>query len=133
MKTADILVRLERRRARLGISKTLTARLSGLSIATVNRLLSQQDRRPSIASVSAVAGVLGLEVVLGERPRVREVVSAPALRERQARAKAKRLVGIVQGSMALEAEGVSTAVLDEMEEDTVHELLAGSARRLWSD
>ena len=133
MRTADILVRLDRRRVRLGLSKARTANLAGLSIATVNRLLSLRENRPSIDSVSALAGVLGLEVVLGHRPRVREVVSASAFRERQARAKARRLIGMVQGSMALEAEGVSAEVRREMEQETVHELLAGPARRLWSE
>ena len=35
--------------------------------------------------------------------------------------------------MALEAEGESAEVQREMEQQTVHELLAGPARRLWSD
>ena len=76
-----------------------------------------------------MAVALGLEVVLGARPRVRSVMSAGAFREKQARAKARRLVGMVQGSMGLEAVGVSAESMDEM----VQELLAGSARRLWSE
>jgi len=34
--------------------------------------------------------------------------------------------------LALEAEGVPAEIVSEMERETVHELLAGSARRLWS-
>ena len=133
MDTAKLLERLDRRRIRLGMPKSHAARRAGLSIATVNRLLSAKEKRPGIDSVSALARVLGLEVILGSQQRIRAVESAVSFRERQARAKAKRLVGIVQGSMALEAEGVSADVLSEMERETVHELLAGPARRLWGD
>lgn len=129
----DIPEQLEQRRAQLRLPKTLVAARAGLSLATVNRLLTGRDRRLSVDSVSAVAGVLGLEVVLGARPRVRAPLDAGAFRERQAMAKAKRLVGIVQGGMALEAEAVSSDAVHEMEQETVHELLAGPARRLWSD
>ncbi len=129
----NISEQFERRRARLCLPKTLAAVRADLSLATVNRLLSGRDRRLGVDTVSALAGALGLEVILGARPRVRAVWSAAAFREKIARAKAKRLVGMVQGSMALEAEGVSAEVVREMERETVHELLAGSARRLWSD
>ena len=129
----NISEQFERRRAGLRLPKTLAADRADLSLATVNRLLSGRDRRLSVDSVSAMASALGLEVILGARPRVRAALSAAAFREMVARAKAKRLVGMVQGSMALEAEGVSRVVLREMERETVHELLAGPARRLWSD
>jgi transcriptional regulator with XRE-family HTH domain len=124
---------LEHRRNRLRLPKTLVATRAGLSLATVNRLLSGQDRRIGVDSVSAVAAVLGLEVILGARPRVTAQLSPTAFREERARMKAKRLVGVVRGTMALEAEGVSAEEAAEMEQETVHELLAGSARRLWSD
>jgi len=132
MDTAELIASLDRRRRRLGMPKTLAAVRAGLSLATVNRLLSAGEKRPRLDSVSALAGALGLEVVIGDRPRVRAVESAISFRERQARAKARRLVEIVQGSMALEAEGVPAEIVSEMERETVHELLAGSARRLWS-
>jgi len=131
--TTQLAEHLERRRRELRMPKTLAARRSGLSLPTVNRLLSTKERRPTVDSVSALAGALGLEVVLGRHARVRPVASAAAFRERRARTVAVRLVGMVQGSMALEADGVPAHVLRDMERDTVHELLAGSARRLWSD
>lgn len=133
MDAAELSEHLDQRRSRLGISKTLLAKRAGLSLATVNRLLSAEGMRPGIDSVSALAEALGLEVVLGARHHVRAVENVVAFRERRARVKARRLVGIVQASMALEADGVSTGVLREMEEKTVHELLAGPGRRLWSD
>ncbi len=63
---------------------------------------------------------------------IHEIDSAETFRERQARGKARRLVRLVQGTMALEAEAVDEAELDAMEEENIHALLAGSSRRLWA-
>jgi hypothetical protein len=129
----NISAEFEQRRARLSLPKTLAAARAGLSLPTVNRLFSGRDRRLSVDVVSAMAAALGLEAILGANPRVRAVLSAAQFREQRAREKAKRLVGVVRGTMALEAEGVSAEAVAEMEQETVHELLAGPARRLWSD
>ena len=58
--------------------------------------------------------------------------SAVALRERQAR-KGRALVGMVQGTSALEGQAVTQGDLHAMAEDMYHKLLAGSNHRLWSE
>jgi transcriptional regulator with XRE-family HTH domain len=128
-----VFAQLDRRRARLGMSKADLARRAGVSLPTVHRLLSGRDRRARIDIVAATAAALGVEVRLCETPYVHESTEVSAFREAQARAKAKRLVRLVQGTMALEAEAVGTDVLEDMEERNVHALLAGSGRRLWGE
>jgi hypothetical protein len=54
------------------------------------------------------------------------------VREQQAWKKARKLVGMVQGTSALEGQAVSEAAYQAMVERTYHELLAGSNHRLWS-
>ena len=115
---------LERRRQELGISRAILACKSGVSLPTVNRILTGNSRRASFGNVMAIANVLGLELI--ERP-------ADEIRQRQALAKARRLVKIVQGTSALELQSVPTDAEERMVNQTVHELLASSGRKLWSE
>ena len=129
--TAPLLVELDERRRRLRMSRASLAHRAGLSVPTVQRLLSGRESGPRLDTVARVAGALGVEVLLSDSPRVRELVSASALRAEQARAKARHIARLVQGTMALEAEAVGPETLGRMEEDGYHSLLAGPARRLW--
>jgi hypothetical protein len=60
-------------------------------------------------------------------------VDAETLCEREAARKAEALVNLVQGTSALEAQGLGPDALREMKDRTVHELLAGSRRMLWRE
>ena len=62
-----------------------------------------------------------------------EDVDADAFRRQQAYAKARRLVGFIQGTMGLEAQAVDETALRDMTERTARDLLEGSNRRLWED
>ena len=124
---------LDSRRRRLGMSKVDLARRAGVSLPTVQRLLSGRESRARIDIVTAIAVALGVEVRLGASLSVHESIDVSAFRLEQARSKARRLARLVQGTMALEAEAVSEPVVDAMEEQNVHALLAGPARRLWGE
>ena len=76
-------------------------------------------------NVYAVAAALGL--ALTAEPEL----SADELCEQQAEAKARELVALVQGTSALEAQGLTTDTLNRMVEETKHQLLTGPRRRLW--
>jgi transcriptional regulator with XRE-family HTH domain len=115
------------------MSKADLARRAGISVPTVRRLLSGREKRARTDIVAAIADALGVEVRLSASPSVYESSKVSEFREAHARAKAKRLARLVQGTMALEAEAVGMDVLDAMEEQNVHALLAGSGRRLWGD
>jgi len=134
MSAADhLFTQLDRRRARLRMSKADLARRAGVSLPTIRRLLSGRESRARTDTVAAIAAALGVQVRLSETQYVHETIDVSAFRMRQARAKAKRLARLVQGTMALEAETVTEDLLDEIEEQNVHALLAGPARRLWGD
>ena len=45
--------------------------------------------------------------------------------------KARQLIGLVQGTSALEAQAVDAQELEDLTEQTTNVLLAGSPRRLW--
>lgn len=131
--TTDLLTQLERRRARLGMSKAALARRAGIAAPTVRRLLGGREHRARTDILAALAGALGVEVRLSHSPYVHEFTTPSAFREQQARAKARQLTRLLQGTMALEAAALDTATLHEIEEQNVHDLLAGPARRLWGD
>ena len=115
------------------MSKADLARRANVSLPTVQRLLSGRESRARMDIVAAIAAALGVEVRLSDSSHVHETVEVSAFRAAQARAKAKRLAKLVQGTMALEAEAVGTSVLERMEEENVHALLAGPRRRLWGE
>jgi hypothetical protein len=52
--------------------------------------------------------------------------------ERQAEAKARVIVRMVQGTSALESQGADSDTYQQMVRQTVHELMAGPRRRLWN-
>src|SRR5712692_10055383 len=118
--------RLDARRRALRMSLEALARRSGVSKATVRRILLGDHEAASFANVLAVANALGLD--LG----VRQKSNPDQFMEQQAKQKAQRLVGMVQGTMGLEAQAVDRAVFQRMVNKTTHELLAGPPRKLWS-
>jgi hypothetical protein len=126
----------DRRRRDLGMPFRVLSERSGVSMPVVQRLLAGKISAPRFPSVVAVGKALGLDGVqflddgsisFGSK------TDARVLRERQARTKARRLVGMVQGTSALEGQAVSAAASEEMVERTYHELLSGSNHRLWSE
>ncbi len=131
--TTQVLAQFDQRRAALRMSMTSLARRAGISVPTVRRLLAGRESRPRIDIVTALAVALGVEVRLSDSAHVHESVSTEAFREAQARTKAKRMVKLVQGTMALEAEAVGAGTLRQMEQENFHALMAGSARRLWAE
>lgn len=120
------IIELESRRRLLGMSKSTLAERAGVSLPTVNRTLSGSERSPTLSTIIAIAAALGLELKL-------EAAQEPDdFRLAQAKAKATRIVQMVQGTMALEAQAVDQKTIDRLIDQTMHELLAGSPRRLWA-
>lgn len=127
---------LDRRRRDLGMSYRVVSEMSGVSLPVVQRILSAKLQSPSFPNVMAVAKALG-----GGVPRIEPdgyctfdfPVSAEKLRERQAEKKARRLVSLVQGTSALEAQAVGSDTYNDMIRRTTRELLVGPGRRLWAE
>jgi hypothetical protein len=78
------------------------------------------------STVSAVARALGVQLGVASSQNV------ASMRQHQALTKARSLVALVQGTSALEGQAVDQNSIELMEQRTVAELLAGSARRLWA-
>lgn len=124
---------LELQRRNLGMSRAALARRSGVPLPTVQRILSGKQNVGNVANLHAIAKTLGVTIQLGADSAVRVDRNADTMRKAQAHAKARRLVGMGQATMALESQAVAADVLDQMTERTVHELLAGSSHRLWDE
>ena len=113
------------------MSKKMVAERAGMSLPTVNRVLSGNEKRLSITSVDAIAKALGVVVRFGAEVGIDEVGSAFEFRKKQATEKAQRLMGMLQATMGLEAQAISGSKLDQMVQETACELLAGPPSRLW--
>jgi transcriptional regulator with XRE-family HTH domain len=125
--TPPQLHRLELRRRALGMSRAALARASGVSLPTVQRILSGRHPNASWANIDALSRTLGMSINL------HPVASARHFRATQAQRKAGNLVRMVQGSSALEGQALDRRHLAHMRRKTTRELLAGSNRRLWAE
>jgi transcriptional regulator with XRE-family HTH domain len=117
---------LDERRRELRMTIPQLARRSGISTATVARVLRGQ---PTVAMghVCAVADALGMQV--GVRPRL----SVDTLVRQAAKTKARRAAALVQATSALEAQGLSKHQFDAMVDRTTRELQAAAGKTLWAD
>ena len=121
----DILKDLSRRWRDLRMPYGELARRCGVSISTLKRVFGGEVTA-SFSTVSAIAEAMGV------RLGITHAEDVAAMRQRQARAKARSLVGLVQGTSALEGQAVDPTDIELMEQRTTAELLSGSARRLWA-
>ncbi len=115
---------LESRRKQLGMSVRVLSERSGVPVATLNRLLAGHLSQHKFSTVANVAEAMGITISFEAEPVV-------TVKERQAASKARRLVALVQGTSALEAQAVNRPAFEAMVRQTIHELMAGSPRRLW--
>lgn len=122
-----LLKRINLRRHKLKMSLSALAKRSGVSFSTVYRVLHGDIETASFGTIQAILHALGMTIDC--RPEADDQV----YRESQARKKAKKLVGMVQGTAGLEAQAVDQNTVDQMVNQTVHELLAGSPRKLWAE
>lgn len=112
------------RRKRLGIRPSALAKRSGVPLGDVFQLMeSQQETSNLPPSIAETLGIL---------PDGTESVPAEELKRSQAHKKALRIARMVQGTMALEGQGVrSQEEFDELVRRSEEELLS-SPIRLWS-
>lgn len=129
---ANQLRQLESRRRQLGMSLAALAQRSGLSAPTLNRILGG-EANPTLETLVTLAKALGVEIRISENGvDLREPTTPARFRKAIAKEKASKVVQMVQGTSALESQAVGQADVKNMVEQTIHELLAGTSRRLWS-
>jgi len=117
---------LEQRRRALDMPlKELSSR-ANVSPSTVRRVLSGEPGA-RIEVVAAIGDALGV-------PRLNFPEARPTskMRRLQAAIKARKIVGMVQGTSALEAQAVSDEDKRLMIENTINELLTGPRSQLWA-
>jgi len=125
----NLMGQIAARKKRLGMSYAVLAARSGVSEATLKRMLNaddQQQHSPRIDCLTAVLDSLGMSLVTKPTLKVEE------LRYREADAKARRLVQLLQGTSALEEQGLDKAEIERLVSKARQELLDGTNRRLWA-
>lgn len=120
-------MRLEERRHELGMSMSALAKRSGVSLPSVQRILSGGHATASFESVVAISNALGIDIEIKQATSAREFVQQSAME------KARRLVSTVQATSGLEGQAVTGDKIDELTETAMHSLMAGSRRKLWTD
>lgn len=105
---------------------------TGVSVQTLKRILSGHADNPTLRSIQSIATALGVEIRIHGQIEVIEQFSAHDFRERAAEKKAEKIVRLVQGNSALEAQAVGPSSLRDMMRQTVHDLMTGPSKRLWS-
>jgi transcriptional regulator with XRE-family HTH domain len=116
---------LDKQRRALKMPLHILADLAHVSRATVCRILKEKRTSSSLESVLAIASVLGAEVKL-------RLQKPEKLVEQQVRKRAKRIVRMVQGTMALEGQGITDPNhLDQLVETAAKEIRSKPRKQLW--
>lgn len=122
----DILTELDERRRQLGMSCEVLAERCGVSSRTIRRLLRSEAESARIATVAAMAEALGASIGIVRKRRI------TAVRNSQAKAKAKKIVAMAQANAALEGQGVSGETRKLAEQKVTAGLLSSTNVRLWA-
>jgi hypothetical protein len=117
---------LNKRRRRLGMTIGALARLSGVPVATVNRILSDPSR-VRFEKVASVGRVLGINLLTVRKAPINKVL------QKRVADKAKYVARIVQGTQGLEAAGVDSEGYQRLVKVATDTLLAGKKRKLWDE
>jgi len=98
MKRLELIEKIIARKKELNITVENLAKLSGVGVRTINRLLKNEDVK--LSTIESVTNLLGLDFAGNE------VVPLQELKKQRAREKALFLASIVQGTSALEMQGL---------------------------
>ncbi len=124
MKRLDLINQIIARKKQLNISVENLAKLSGVGVRTVNRLLKNEDVK--LSTIENVTSFLGLDFAGNEQ------VSLSVLKKQRAHEKALFLASIVQGTSALEMQGLEDDSLNNIISMYEKEFLSGSYQdTLW--
>jgi len=124
MKRLDLINQIIARKEQLGITVENLAKLSGVGVRTINRLLKNEDVK--LSTIEHVTNFLGLDFAGNEQ------VSLNKLKKRRAHEKALFLASVVQGTSALEMQGLEDENLNSIIATYEKEFLSGSYQdTLW--
>lgn len=120
----QLIERIEARRKQLKISLDNLSKLSNLGMRTLNRFFAGEDVK--LSTVESITNVLGLDFAGNE------VVSLSELEKNRAYQKALFMTSLVQGTSALEMQGLDKEVIETMIRAFEKAFLDGEYKnRLW--
>ena len=98
MKRLDLIKQIIARKEQLNITIENLAKLSGLGVRTVNRVLANEDVK--LSTIESITNLLGLDFAGNE------IVPLEELKKQRAKQKAIFMVSLVQSTSALEMQGL---------------------------
>ena len=124
MQRLELIEQIIARKEQLGITVENLAKLSGVGVRTINRLLKNEDVK--LSTIEAVTNLLGLDFAGNEQIPLQE------LQKQRAKEKALYLASIVQGTSALEMQGLEDTSLKKIISMYENEFLHGDYKNtLW--
>ncbi len=118
--------KLDKRRQELGMTFEALSKRSDVPVSTLKAIFNRGVEHATFANVAAIARALGVDIELANE------VDSYELIHQQAFKKARELVGMVQGTSGLESQALGQNQLEKMILQLVHQLMAGSRRKLWA-
>ena len=108
MKRLDLIKQIIARKVQLNITIENLAKLSGVGIRTVNRVLANEDVK--LSTIESITNFLGLDFAGNE------IVTLDELKKQRAKEKAIFMASLVQSTSALEMQG--------LDEDNVNNIIS---------
>ena len=118
--------KLDKRRQELGMTFEALSKRSEVPVSTLKAIFKKGVVHATFANVAAIADALGIDIEFANE------VDSYELLHQQAVKKARELVGMVQGTSGLESQAVGKNQIEKMVLQLVHQLMAGSRRKLWA-
>jgi transcriptional regulator with XRE-family HTH domain len=98
MKRLDLIKQIIARKEQLNITIENLAKLSGLGVRTVNRVLANEDVK--LSTIESITNLLGLDFAGNE------IIPLDTLQQQRAKEKAIFMASLVQSTSALEMQGL---------------------------
>ncbi|MDY0122679.1 helix-turn-helix domain-containing protein [Sulfurimonas sp.] len=124
MTRAELINKIKHRKKELDITMENLAKLSDVGMRTLNRFFAGDDVK--LSTVEKITNILGLDFAGNE------IISLNKLKAKRAKEKAIFMVSLVQGTSALEMQGLEKSSIDKMIYKFEQEFLSGQYKdRLW--
>jgi transcriptional regulator with XRE-family HTH domain len=124
MKRIELIQRIIARKKQLGITIENLAKLSALSVRTLNRLLANEDVK--LSTIEKLTNFLGLDFAGNE------IVPLQELKKQRAKNKAIYMVSLVQSTSTLELQGLDKDQVNNIISMYEKEFLEGEYKNtLW--
>jgi transcriptional regulator with XRE-family HTH domain len=124
MKRLDLIKRIIARKKQLNITIENLAKLSGVSVRTINRVLANEDVK--LSTIESITNFLGLDFAGNE------IIPLDKLKKQRAKEKAIFMASLVQSTSALELQGLDNDNINNIISMYEKEFLDGEYKNtLW--